>query len=74
MRDNHCESIVEEEKRNGCLSQESLDILLDCLRNFVQHEFSLNATPDQLTEVCMATIQLFPSLESKSAQKIVSLP
>lgn len=73
LRDNHCESILEEEQRNGLLSLDSQDILLDCIRDFVQNEFSLNATSDQLEEGCVATIKLFPSLESKTDQKIVSL-
>lgn len=71
LRDSHCESLLAEEQRNGSLSEDSLDVLLVNLRDYIQKEYSLNISADELIEVCDATVQLFPSLESKTGRKIV---
>lgn len=71
MRDCHCESIISEEKRNGCITEESLEMLLDRVRDFVLNEFSLNPCPNDLVEVCEAVLKLFPSLASDTNDKIV---
>lgn len=52
-------------------SGESLELLLDRLRDFVFKEYALNPLPNDLVEVCQAAIKLFPSLASDSDQKIV---
>lgn len=71
MRDNGCESILFEEIRNNSLCEESLEIVLERIRDFLYDEYSLNPTPPELEEVCQATIELFPSLTSDSKNKIV---
>lgn len=73
LRDHHCENILAEEKRHSRLSEDSLDYLLNCLRDFIHHEYSLNPSSNDVVEVSEATIELFPSLSSRSDDKIVSL-
>lgn len=71
LRNHNCESILSEEKRNQFLGEESLEFLLGHLQEFVYSTYSLSPTPNELAEACTATIELFPSLTSDTAQKIV---
>lgn len=71
LQNNHGASLLAEEERNGSLGEESLEILLIHLRDYVQSEYSLNLSSEELIEVCDATIALFPSLTSKTGGKCV---
>lgn len=71
LRNHHCESILHEEQRNNSLCKESLDFLLERLRDFVHNEYSLNPTPNDIVETSEAAIELFPSLASETDPKIV---
>lgn len=71
LRNHHCESILFEEKRNKCLSEEATEFLVEHLRDFIYHEYSFNPSPNDLVQVCEGAVELFPSLASENGNKIV---
>lgn len=71
MRSNKCENILCEERRNNTLTDESLAVLLDKLRDYVYSEYSINPTSNDLLEVSEIALKIFPSLISNDGKKTV---
>lgn len=55
------------------ICEDSLEILLERLRDFIHHEYSMNPSPNDITETCEAVVELFPSLASENGAKIVNI-
>lgn len=63
---------MNEEKRNNFLKEESVNILLDRLRHYIETEFAHSATTEELINVCRATVGLLPSLAGDGKGRIVN--
>lgn len=71
LRDHHCESILAEEKRENRLCEDSIEYLLNCIREYIHFEYSTNPTPNDIVQVSKTVVELFPSFSSNSEEKIV---
>lgn len=67
LRNHNGNSIIEEEARNHFLSQKSLRLLLNRLKDFTELEYSSMPKRDKLIAVAQMTILLFPSMKEPNS-------
>lgn len=63
MKSHNCTHIILEEKKNKQLTDKSLKKLLNRVIDYMESEFGLHATNEEMTVVSHRIIQLFPSLK-----------
>lgn len=64
----NCGSIIQEERRLKSIGTRSLDKIMDRTADFVQESFGPGQKPDELVQVCLALIQIFPSFKAPNSQ------
>lgn len=64
LRNQNCEYVLTQERSRGFLSRACKTELFKQITTFIQSTYTLKANEDDIIEVCLAAIKLFPSIET----------
>lgn len=75
LNERNSDFIFKEEQRNKQLIKKTRIKLINHVKDFIMDKISKNPTKDEIKTVCLATIELFPSLRARNSEidGIVSL-
>lgn len=65
LKEQKCDDIFIEEENLNCLSKTSSKRLAQNLASFIDDTYTLKARKEDITDVCIGAVALFPSLETK---------
>lgn len=75
LNERSCDFIFKEEQRSKQLVKQTRIKLINHIKDFIMDKISKNPTKEEIKTVCLATIELFPSLKAANSEidGIVSL-